>query len=49
MKVLIFILLLTGCAANNYIDSEIEQEKEVYLAGGGWEYNDTTWRKIEVK
>ena len=48
MKLLIFLLLLTSCAAPNYLDSEIE-EREIYLAGGGWECNDSTWRKIEVK
>jgi len=47
--VLLFFLLLSSCAAPNYLDSEIEQDKEIYLAGGGWECNDTTWRKIEVK
>ena len=44
--VLLFLLLLTSCAAPNYLDSEIEQDKEVYLAGGGWECNDSTWQKI---
>jgi hypothetical protein len=29
-----------------YIDSD--QDKEIYLTGGGWEQvNDTTWRKIK--
>jgi hypothetical protein len=48
MKLLLFFLLLSSCAAPNYLDSEIEQDKEVYLAGGGWEQvNDTTWQKIK--
>jgi len=46
MKLLIFLLLLSSCAAPNYLDSEIEQDKEIYLAGGGWEQVDSTWQKI---
>ena len=46
--VVIGLIILSSCQTTSYIDSEIEQDKEVYLAGGGWEQvNDSTWRRIK--
>ena len=43
--VVIGLMVFASCQTRTYIDSEIDQE--VYLTGGGWECNDTTWIKIK--
>ena len=45
--VVIGLIIFASCQTTTYIDSEIEQDREIYLAGGGWECNDTTWTKIK--
>ena len=46
LMIILLLATLTSCQTTSYIDSEIEQDKEIYLTGGGWERNDTTWNKL---
>ena len=42
--VVIGLMVFTSCQ----VVRDTNQDKEVYLAGGGWEQvNDTTWRRMK--